>query len=122
MTRSSAKRFNSSARKIAAQITLPLGASVAFGPTEARAFALASKIIVPSETNLAYLAELLNRRMVKRFPGKSRAFEPYPSPQFNGSLLDVYHEPNHDFVRPRREPPIEDRYLASRFDRPTEQW
>jgi hypothetical protein len=100
VSKSAERRSNRNARKIAALITLPLGACIAFGPTEARAFVLAMKIDVPPETNLSLLAHMLNKRMPKRFPGRARAFNPYAD-----TFRSEYRQPNPDPGRPRREPP-----------------
>lgn len=104
MTNSARRRSNLYAR-IMASIILPDmgGATVAFDAAEvrncAREYGFAAHVL--REANLAYCAELINRRMPKRFPGRARTFEPYPSPQMR--YLAEYRPPNPDPARPRRE-------------------
>lgn len=114
MTRSAKRRSNRYARAIDAAISPDTGgATVAFDAAEARNSAreYGFEDHVLREANFAYCAELLNSRMPKRFPGKARSFEPYPSPQMR--YLAEYRPPNPDPGRPRREPPVTDRYLDS---------
>jgi hypothetical protein len=112
VTNSARHRSNRYARKIASAITTDLSqATIAFTHVDAKKYAQEFGFDgdILREANSSLLAELLNVRMPKRRPSKSRPFAPYAD-----TFRPEYREPNHDPGRPRREPPDVDRHFASR--------
>lgn len=106
MSKSSATRANTNARKIAASLTIPSGATMRFSPTDAQKFARdnGADSYLLEDVDFPLLAEILNARMSPRKAKPRRAFNTYPSPQFNGSVLDVYRQPNPDPKTAKRTP------------------